>query len=183
MRINAWLIALASVAATLLVPVEAVACGCSPVLDRPALTPLAQVQEQLAWADQVFLGRVADRNSETVTLSVEASWKGSGASTQTLRVGTVLPDGTEVISDCDFGFESQVQYVVFAHRTSRGLAASSCSMTRRVDQAGDLIGLLDRATPRQAVFPRAKLDQLPPNLQMQPTRRVTRDGARLIWHR
>jgi hypothetical protein len=126
---------------------------------------------------------VADRNRETVTLSVEASWKGSGASTQTLRVGTVLPDGTEVISDCDFGFESQVQYVVFAHRTSRGLAASSCSMTRRVDQAGDLIGLLDRATPRQAVIPRAKLDHLPPNLQMQPTRRVTRDGARLIWHR
>lgn len=179
MRINGWLIALASVAAPLHVPIEAAACGCSPVIDRPALPPLAQVQEQLAWADQVFVGRVTGRNNETVTLSVEASWKGSGAPAQTLRVATVLPDGTEVISDCDFGFESEVRYVVFAHRTSRGLAASSCSMTRRVDQAGDLIGLLDRATPRQAVSPRAKLEQLPRNLQMQPTRRVSRDGARL----
>lgn len=36
MRINSWLIVLASAAAPLLVPVEAMACGCSPVIDRPA---------------------------------------------------------------------------------------------------------------------------------------------------
>lgn len=118
-----------------------------------------------------------------MTLSVEASWKGSGASTQILRAGTVLPDGTEVINTCDFGFESGVRYLVFAHRTSRGLAASSCSMTRRFDQAGDLIGLLDRATPRQIPFPRARLDQLPLGLQVQPMRWATRGVARLIWHR
>ena len=163
MRINLWLIVLASVAGPVLVPVPAAACGCTPVVERPTLTPLAQIQEQLGWADQVFLGRVTNRAIESITLTVEAYWKGTGAATQTLLGGSVLSDGTEVISDCDFGFASDVRYVVFAHRTSRGLVVSSCSMTRQFEQAGEVIQLLDRATPRQIVTPGAPTDRLPPN--------------------
>ena len=183
MRINGWLIVLASVAGSALAPAPAAACGCTPVVDRPMLTPLAEIQEQLGWADQVFLGRVTNRAIEGVTLAVEAYWKGTGAATQTLRGGSVLPDGTEVISDCDFGFASDARYVVFAHRTSRGLVVSSCSKTRQFEQAGELIRLLDQATPRQIVSPAAAIDRRPPNLQMQPTRRLPPDGARLIWRR
>jgi hypothetical protein len=151
MRINGWLVALTFCAGTSALPAPTLACGCTPVIDRRLLTPLAEVQEQLVWADQVFLGRVANRTVEAITLSVEAYWKGSGASTQTLLGDRGLSDGTVVISDCDFSFAIDSSYVVFAHRTPRGLGASSCSMTRQLDQAGGLIQLLDRAAPRQAV--------------------------------
>ena len=161
MRIDRWLIALVSLAGPMLVPVSVAACGCAPIIERPTLTPLAEVQEQLAWADQVFLGRVANRNDETVTFSVEAYWKGSGAPTHILRGGSILPDGTLVISDCDFGFADNTRYIVFAHRTSRGLTASSCSMTRPFDQAGELTRLLDRAVPRQVVSPPERFDSSP----------------------
>ena len=183
MRINGWLVTLTFCAGTSALPVPALACGCTPVIDRPMLTPLAEVQEQLVWADQVFLGRVANRTVEAITFAVEAYWKGSGASTQTLLGDRALSDGTVVISDCDFSFGVDSSYVVFAHRTPRGLGASSCSMTRQLDQAGRLIQLLDRAAPRQAVRPLVLHDPLPPNIQMQPTRRVTFAGARLIWRR
>ena len=183
MRVDRWLIALATVAGPMLVPAPVTACGCTPIIERPTLTPLAEVQEQLAWADQVFLGRVADRTDENTTFSVEAYWKGSGAPTHLLRGGSALPDGAVVISDCDFGFAANTRYVVFAHRTSRGLAASSCSMTRSFEQAGELVRLLDRAVPRQGIRAPVKAERVLPNLQMQPTRRATLDGARLIWRR
>jgi len=183
MRIDRWLIALASLSGAILLPAPVEACGCTPIIERPALAPLADVQEQLTGADQVFLGRVADRDDERITFSVEAYWKGSGTPSQTLRGGSSLSDGTLVISDCDFGFASNTRYVVFAHRTSGGLKASSCSMTREFDQAGDLIRLLDRAVPRQIVNPQERNDRVLPNHQMQPTRRVSLAGARLIWGR
>ena len=183
MRTDRWLIALASLAGAMLVPAPVAACGCSPIIERPALTPLGEAQEQLAGADQVFLGRVADRDDETTTFSVEAYWKGSGAPTNTLRAGSVLADGTVVISDCDYGFANDTQYIVFANRTSRGLAASSCSMTRPASQAAQLIQLLDLAAPRQVVGPPEASGRVLPNLQRQPTRRESLAGARLIWRR
>lgn len=163
MRTDRWLIALALFAGAMLVPAPVAACGCSPIIERPAVTPLAEVQEQLAGADQVFLGRVAYRDHETTTFSVAAYWKGSGAPTNTLRAGSVLADGSVVISDCDFGFANDTQYIVFAHRTSRGLAASSCSMTRQASQAAQLIQLLDQATPRQVVGPPEASERVLPN--------------------
>jgi hypothetical protein len=183
MRIDRWLIAMAALAGPMLVPAAVAACGCTPIIERPTLTPLAEVQEQLAGADQVFLGRVANRDDANTTFSVEAYWKGSGSPTHTLRGGSVLPDGTVVISDCDFGFANNIQYIVFAHRTSRGLTASSCSMTRQASQAGELIRLLDQATPRQVVRPPEASQRVLPNLQMQPTRHPSLGGARPIWRR
>jgi hypothetical protein len=170
MRIDRWLIALASLAGPMLVPAPAAACGSTPIIERPTLTPLAEVQEQLAWAEQVFLGRVADRDDENTTFSVEAYWKGTGAPTYIVGGGSTLPDGTQVISDCDFGFVANTRYVVFAHRTSRGLTASSCSMTRPVDQAGELIRLLDRAVPRQSVRPPERSDLVLSDKALQPTK-------------
>lgn len=153
MPIRGWVIVVALGTSAFAAPGIALACGCTPVLDRPVLTPLAEVQEQLAWADQVFLGRVSARTDTSITFDVEAFWKGQGARQQTLVGGAVLPNGTLVISDCDFGFESDVRYVVFAAREARGLTASSCGLSRPFEQAAALLQLLDRVTPRRAVPP------------------------------
>lgn len=134
-------------------PEVAFACGCAPIPGQALSTPRGEVQAHLAAADHVFLGRVLSRSDLGVTFDVEASWKGLISRQQILAGDEVLPDGSVVISDCQYSFASDARYVVFAARTPRGLVASSCGLTRRVDQAPALLELLDQLTPRRLVAP------------------------------
>ena len=168
-RIATGIVALVVSLYAIATPDPAWACGCTPIIDRPWLTPQAAVEEQLAWADRVFLGRVTSRTDELVQLSVEAYWKGDGASTETVVSSVSLPNGSIVISDCDYSFENARPYVVFAHRTSKGLSVSSCSMTESLDRATTLVALLDRAAPRRVVNPKIEAATQPPNQRLQPT--------------
>lgn len=168
MLIRKALFTAAACLATLVVPRAAMACGCAPVPGRPVVAPLIEVQSQLAQSDQVFLGRVSARSESGLVFEVEAYWKGQGTRQLLFAGDQVLPDGSVVVSDCQFSFENDVLYVVFAGHTPRGLSASSCGLSRRADQADALLQLLDRAAPRQVVPPRGNVWAVPPNQRMQP---------------
>lgn len=144
-------VALSLAALATALPAVAYACGCTPVLGRPVLTPEAEVAEQLAWSDLVFLGRVSGSDDRTLTFDIEAYWKGDGAPTVLLNGPLVHADGSMTISDCDYSFASNTVYVVFAHRTARGLSASSCSKTSRLEDAAALLTRLDRVAARRVV--------------------------------
>ncbi len=168
-RIDTRIVALVVSLYAIATPAPAWACGCTPSIDRPWLTPQAAVDEQLAWADRVFLGRVSSRTDVVVVFSIEAYWKGDGASTEAVASGVLLPNGSIAISDCDYSFENARLYVVFAHRTPKGLSVSSCSMTQSLDSAATLVARLDRAAPRRVVNPMIRAAKQPPNQRLQPT--------------
>lgn len=176
-------VALLLAACATALPAVAYACGCTPIAGRSVLTPEAEVAEQLAWSDLVFLGRVSASDARTLTFDIEAYWKGDGAPTVLLNGPLVHPDGSMTISDCYYSFVSNAVYVVFAHRTARGLTTPSCSKTRRLEDAAALLTLLDRVASRRVVRPPGHVLNRPPNTRMPPTRRVTLAGARLSWHR
>jgi hypothetical protein len=130
----------------LLTPSPVWACGCSPTADWSFER---QVTEEFNWADRVFAGTVVRNDDRSVALRVDATWKGGDSEVIVVDQGFISEDGGTAINTCDFAFRPGARYVVFAHRSDRGLTASQCGHTGQWALASRVVELLEALAPRR----------------------------------
>ena len=123
------------------VPSIAGACGC------PGESSEDMLLQVRASAERVFIGRVIRWDEETVTLSVEALWKGDVASEVTLKHGEIKGQGV-VIDTCTYRFPTTGRFLVFAVRNGSTLKASNCG-SGPLEKAQLAVATLDATSMRR----------------------------------
>lgn len=99
--------------AAVLAPSIASACECED----------ASLGSQYDSASIVFYGKAAESKGKT-TLKVQRSWKG------TRKNATIRPQTKD---DCNFEFEPDTKYLVFAHRKGKKITVDACSGTAALE--------------------------------------------------
>jgi hypothetical protein len=152
--------------AVLLLPSSAAACLCDT---------LATVERAFIESSAVFTGRyigaeyrkgikdelveiaIANdpKKSEYEVLvykfEVREWWKGGSKSEAFLVTNHArFADGTEMISDCDVGFEKGKNYLIYAYGDEKEYGTGACTRTRRMKRAKADIAALKRLTGRKS---------------------------------
>lgn len=104
------------------------ACSCaSPGIDTEEKFR-AVVAKALNVASGVFCGKVVEMDTFTVKFSVEKVWKGDFKDELVMITGTAMTDdGSYVSSTCDYDFELNKKYLIFAHGAKDKLKTTKCS--------------------------------------------------------
>jgi len=103
------------------------------------------VATSLNGANAVFAGKVIEIDTFTVKLSVEKVWKGDFKGELVMITGTMMTeDGSYVTSTCDYDFELNKKYLIFAHGAKDKLKASKCSWTSLLSERDRFVVELDR---------------------------------------
>ena len=82
---------------------------------------------------------------------VEKIWKGALAREIVLISDhTRSSDGSETISDCDLGFETGKEYLIYAYGTRDDFGSGACTRTKSLSRAANDVRQLNRITrPRK----------------------------------
>lgn len=132
----------------LFMPRAAEACGCGGEPNRTPEQIRAERFEEFRRADAVFSGQIIEADRFRVKLKVFKAWKGTIAAETEMLTGTKdLGNGLLQTSSCDYRFEKEKSYLVFASATSEGLITHQCSPTRSLNQSSEMIKFLDEVAP------------------------------------
>ncbi len=126
-------ITLAMIAFTFAAAETSLACSC--------IAPTGKIKTQVtnAYKDSaaIFTGKVismektSDGNYWIVKLTVQTTWKGTGASVITIK--TALDSAM-----CGYNFEDGKEYLVYAHGTAADLNVDNCSRTASMSENADV---------------------------------------------
>ncbi len=130
------------------------AFGCVCELD-PHPTPESIRADRLSAFEKatvVFSGEVVAMDTLTVKFKVDKIWKGDEAKEITMLTGTKdNGDGTIISSTCDYGFENEKQYLIYAYGPMAELKTHKCSRTILLKDAETEMKGLDEITPHKSV--------------------------------
>lgn len=109
------------------------------------------IKSQFAEIDAEFRGKTREYETLVYRFEVTRWYKGDNSTKEVVIVTEhlrFLDDGTESVSDCELGFEKNIDYLIYAYGDKDGLGTGVCSRTKRVARAKPDLTVLEKLRRR-----------------------------------
>jgi hypothetical protein len=109
------------------------------------------IKSQFAEIDAEFRGKTREYETLVYRFQVTRWYKGDNSTKEAVIVTEhlrFLDDRTETISDCELGFEKNIDYLIYAYGDKDGLGTGVCSRTKRITRAKPELTQLEKLRSR-----------------------------------